>query len=288
MTSSPPAKRSFDWRDLGVRLLSAALLIPLALAAVWAGGWWFFGWMALAATRLSIEWARMCAPALGLPAQAAVASAVLLAMSATRFGVDEGAWMLLVLGAIAVALLVGRRSELPVDVGFGVIYIGAPTLAMLWLRDSEDGFQWTALLLAITWSADTGAFLVGSLLKGPKLDPRLSPKKTWSGLFGGLLAGGITGFVFPRVFDLPLSLGLGIVGVIGSVAVLTGLIGLLGSAATVAGDLWESALKRRFGVKDSGGLIPGHGGLLDRVDGLMFAALAIAAVRAVVAAVSGA
>jgi phosphatidate cytidylyltransferase len=105
-------------------------------------------------------------------------------------------------------------------------------------------------------------------LKGPKLEPRLSPKKTWSGLFGGLLAGAAAASVFPLVTDLPLS------------PLMAGVIGLVGAAATVAGDLWESALKRRFGVKDSGGLIPGHGGLLDRVDGLMFAALVIAIVRA--------
>lgn len=267
MTSSPPASRTFDWRDLGVRLLSAALLIPLALAAAWQGGWFFFLLMAVAATRLSIEWARMSAPKASLRAAAAVTVAILLAMSATRFGAQEGAWAVLVLGALAVALLFGRLTQRLTDVAFGVIYIGAPVLAMLWLRESEFGREWTALLFAVTWGADTGAFLVGSLLKGPKLQPRLSPKKTWSGLFGGLALGTAAALVFPLVFDLPLSLP------------TAALIGLVGSAATVAGDLWESALKRRFGVKDSGGLIPGHGGLLDRVDGLMFAALVIAIAR---------
>lgn len=275
MTSSPPAKRSFDWSDLGVRLLSAAILIPLALASVWFGGWFFFLLMALIVSRLSVEWGRMSAPRSGGLAALAVAVTILLAMSATRIGAQEAAWSVLVLSALGVAVVSARWSHRLTDVAFGVIYIGAPTLATLWLRDGEDGFAWTALLFAVTWSADTGAFLVGSALKGPKLEPRLSPKKTWSGLFGGLLAGTTAGFLIPLFVDLPIS------------QATAGVIGLVGSAATVAGDLWESALKRRFGVKDSGGLIPGHGGLLDRVDGLMFAALVIAGARALWAAGTG-
>ena len=264
MTSSPPARRSFDWRDFGVRLASASLLIPLALAGVWFGGWAFFLLMALIVSRLCVEWGRMTAPESRGKAALAVAAAILLAMSATRLGAQEAAWSVLVLSALAVAL------------AFGVIYIGAPTLATLWLRDSADGFEWTALLFAVTWSADTGAFLVGSILKGPKLEPRLSPKKTWSGLFGGLLAGTAAGVAISLVVDLQISVW------------TAAAIGLVASAATVAGDLWESALKRRFGVKDTGGLIPGHGGLLDRVDGLMFAALVVAVARALFGAGAGA
>lgn len=269
MTSSQPARRSFDWRDLGVRLVSAALLIAVSLAAAIYGGWFFFIVMALIVSRLSVEWGRMSAPQAPGRAALAVAAAILVAMSATRVDAQEAAWSVLVLGALAVALAFGRLTHRLTDVAFGVIYIGAPTLATLWLRDSADGFAWTVLLFAVTWSADTGAFLVGSTLKGPKLEPRLSPKKTWSGLFGGLIFGTAAGAVVPLLVDLPLS------------PLTAGFIGLVGSAATVAGDLWESALKRRFGVKDTGGLIPGHGGLLDRVDGLMFAALVVAAAHAV-------
>lgn len=276
MTSSPPARRSFDWANLGVRFLSAALLIPLALAAVWFGGAFFFLVMTLAALRLSFEWGRMSAPKAQFRAAGAVGASIVLAMAAGRLGAQEAGWAVLVLGALAVALAFGPLTHRLTDVAFGVIYIGAPTFAMLWMRDSDHGRAWTTLLFAVTWSADTGAFLIGSLLKGPKLEPRLSPKKTWSGLFGGLLAGTAAGAVFPLIFDLPLS------------PLAAGLIGLVGSAATVAGDLWESALKRRFGVKDSGGLIPGHGGLLDRVDGLMFAALVVAAARAFSAVGTGA
>ena len=132
---------------------------------------------------------------------------------------------------------------------------------------TPEGFRWTVLLFAVTWSADIFAFLVGSALKGPKLWPRFSPNKTWSGFAGGLI--GAMGSAMAVVAATRMSPSLAAAAA----------IGLGGGLATMAGDLWESMLKRRFGVKDSGDLIPGHGGLLDRVDGLMFAVLAVAGAR---------
>lgn len=122
----------------------------------------------------------------------------------------------------------------------------------------------------IAWAADSAAFAAGKFFGGPKLWPRYSPNKTWAGFAGGLIAGMLTA---------------------GALSDITGLfkhdtsasvVGLLVALATMAGDLWESALKRRFGVKDAGTLIPGHGGLLDRVDGLMFAIVAIGGIRLLV------
>jgi len=140
---------------------------------------------------------------------------------------------------------------------------------MTWLRTMPNPISWTILVFAVTWSADIGAFAVGNALKGPKLSPRYSPNKTWSGFFGGLfgavVVATLTGVISTARLSLPLALS----------------IGLVGGLATMAGDLWESMLKRHFGVKDSGDLIPGHGGLLDRVDGLMFAVLAVAGARLV-------
>ena len=129
------------------------------------------------------------------------------------------------------------------------------------------GVVWTFMLFGITWSADIAAYAFGNSLGGPKLWPRFSPNKTWSGFAGGLLAAMGVGAIMSALpwFDLNIW------------AALT--IGLVGGLATMAGDLWESMLKRHFGVKDSGDLIPGHGGLLDRVDGLMFAVIAIAGAR---------
>ena len=123
------------------------------------------------------------------------------------------------------------------------------------------------MLVAVTWAADICAFLVGSALKGPKLWPRFSPNKTWSGFAGGLLGAMLAGLLMSLAPPFQLN------------PMAAAFIGLFGGLATMAGDLWESMLKRRFGVKDSGDLIPGHGGLLDRVDGLMFAVVVIAGAR---------
>jgi phosphatidate cytidylyltransferase len=123
------------------------------------------------------------------------------------------------------------------------------------------------MLFAATWAADIGAFAVGSTLRGPKLWPRFSPNKTWSGFVGGLLAAMAAGTLMALLPAFQLNLW------------AAASIGFTVGLATMAGDLWESALKRRFGVKDSGDLIPGHGGLLDRVDGLMFAVVVMAALR---------
>lgn len=118
------------------------------------------------------------------------------------------------------------------------------------------------------WSADVLAYLVGTLLKGPRLWPRFSPNKTWSGFIGGLI-GGLAAGALVTASPWP---------DLGTLSVAWGaVLGLAGAIATMAGDLWESALKRRYGVKDAGDLIPGHGGLMDRVDGLMFAVVVIAA-----------
>jgi phosphatidate cytidylyltransferase len=143
-------------------------------------------------------------------------------------------------------------------------------VALVWLRGAPGGRVWTLMLMAVVWSADICAFLGGNALKGPKLWPVISPNKTWTGLGVGLAGGAVAGMVFSQLKIL----GPGAPGLAASAWV-----GLLAALAAMAGDLWESMLKRRFGVKDSGDLIPGHGGLLDRVDGLMFAAVLIAGVR---------
>jgi phosphatidate cytidylyltransferase len=196
--------------------------------------------------------------------------AVLAALFTANFAHYRIAWLVLVLGAGAAALIARRLASRPADAAFGVLYIGAPCLSLIWLRAREPlGARWTVLVLAVAWAADIAAFLVGNALKGPKLWPQFS-NKTWSGFIGGLAAATAAGFAVARLWPLELD------------PIKTMALGLFAGLATMAGDLWESVLKRRFGVKDSGDLIPGHGGLLDRVDGLMFAFLAVAAVRLVV------
>ncbi len=270
MTSSPPAKR-FDWRNLGQRALSAAILAPLAIACVWVGGWPFLVMMAVAVALLTIEWGEMCDRETPVRAATVMSAAILIGVFATYLGHPWIGWALVAFGAAAGALIALFRCKIdrPADIAFGVLYVGAPTVALTWLRNGVEGRGWTLMLIAVVWAADIGAFLFGNFFKGPKLWPRFSPNKTWSGFFGGLLASMATAEAV--LLCLPHEAGPG--------PRAAALVGLFTGLAAMGGDLWESALKRRFGVKDSGSLIPGHGGLLDRVDGLMFGAVVMALAR---------
>ncbi len=137
----------------------------------------------------------------------------------------------------------------------GAFYIAPAVFALIWLRAQPNGYWWLLLLAGVVWGGDVGAYLVGRLVGGPRLAPAISPGKTWSGAIGGTLAAVLAGvLIWPER------------------ASLIGPVALLLSLTAQAGDLLESAIKRRFGVKDSGRLIPGHGGLLDRLDGVLTAA----------------
>jgi phosphatidate cytidylyltransferase len=152
----------------------------------------------------------------------------------------------------------------------GVLYVGLPAVALVWLRADEPyGFQAVLFLLLTVVAADTFAYVGGRLIGGPKLWPSISPNKTWSGLLCGLAASAFAGAVFAAFVSEAAPAALAFSGFV---------LGLVAQA----GDLAESALKRRFGVKDASSLIPGHGGFLDRVDGVVFAATAAAAVALLV------
>jgi phosphatidate cytidylyltransferase len=271
MTSLPPARR-FDWSNLGVRVASAVVLVPAVLGAVWFADlpglrWMFLVLVAVAVALLAIEWGAMTAPY----APVRVSTALTVAVLAGAFLAFQHhmilAWAAVALGAAAAALVARGVAERPANAAFGVIYLAIPVVCLVWLRGMPEGRQWTVLLFVVAWAADIAAFAVGSALKGPKLWPRFSPNKTWSGFFGGLAAAAGAGAAMAAFSAIVLSVQAG------------ALIGLIAGLATMAGDLWESMLKRRFGVKDSGDLIPGHGGLLDRVDGLMFAVVVLALAR---------
>lgn len=271
MTSSPQAKK-FDWSNLGLRIASATILVPGALAAAWWGGWPFLVMIAVGVALLAIEWGGMSAPVAPIRVSAAVTVAVLAAAFLTYQGKVELGWIAAAVGAVAAALVARGVAERPADAAFGVVYIAPAAICLVWLRDTHDaisplGHWWMMLLFAGTWAADIGAYAVGTLLKGPKLWPKFSPNKTWSGFVGGLVAA------------MAASAAMAALPAFGLNLIAAALIGLAVGLATMAGDLWESMLKRRFGVKDSGDLIPGHGGLLDRVDGLMFAVVVMAIVR---------
>jgi phosphatidate cytidylyltransferase len=267
--------------NLATRIFSAAALIPAVVGAIWYGGAVFLLMLAIAIGLLSIEWGKMSAP--DAPAEVAVTItvAVLTGVFAAYNGWYRLSWLLMIGGAIAAAIASRHRTERAADAGYGVIYIAPACIIMVWLRDTASetfsletwnipgpGVSWMITLFAVTWAADIGAYGVGRIVGGTKLWPRISPNKTWAGFVGGLIIATLVGLAAWRL--LP-ALG---------ISVRTALIvGFAGGAATMAGDLWESILKRRFGVKDSGDLIPGHGGLFDRVDGLMFAVMAVAFCR---------
>lgn len=256
-------------------MVSAAVLIPtVVFATVWREDWLFLLLVALGAALLAVEWGLMTERETPTRIATAVAVSVVAAVFAAWLGFQlqhhvSEAFVLLVFGALAAGLYARTLKASAVDAAYGVFYVGWPCVALVWLREQRDGSAWTILLFAIAWSADVAAYALGNLLGGPKLWPRFSPNKTWSGFLGGLLAAIVVSALVASLARIGLPLW--------AAAVLGLGVGL----ATMAGDLWESALKRRFGVKDAGHLIPGHGGLMDRVDGLMFAVIAMAAARLV-------
>jgi phosphatidate cytidylyltransferase len=252
------------------------VLAATALGAVWVYNWpqplWrapFLSLIAIGAVLLSIEWSAMASPRGGRRVTVVTAAAIVGVVLLAFVGQYGAAWSLIGLGGLAAAVVAGRAGDRAVDAAYGVLYIAPACLVLVWLAGSEQGSGWTLMLFACTWAADSCAFIVGSALKGPRLWPRWSPKKTWSGFIGGLI-GATAASVGVAAAFMRLSLA--------GAAVM----GLIGGLATMAGDLWESMLKRRYGVKDTGDLIPGHGGLLDRVDGMMFAVMVFAAARLIV------
>jgi phosphatidate cytidylyltransferase len=259
--------KGFDWRNLAIRVASGTVLVPTVLAAVWAGGWAIVIMVSVAACLLAREWAEMSADRGRKRVMAVIALAVIAPVIAAHYERHLLAWSLAGVGAVVAALAAKGAVERRADAAYGVIYIAAPCVALVWLRASPEGMAWTLLLFLTTWFTDIGAYAVGNIVKGPKLWPRFSPNKTWSGFFGGLACGTVAAVLVWGFTNIAMTAGVAV------------LVGLLGALATMAGDLWESVLKRRFGVKDSGDLIPGHGGLLDRVDGLMFAVMIVCAAR---------
>jgi phosphatidate cytidylyltransferase len=261
--AAPPA--NID--DLGQRVLSAIVLIPMALGAAIAGGPWLAGAAGAAIVAMSYEWARMSEPK---SQNAAWLFALIGALGGVMFAShDRFEWAFAWIAAWAAASALRRRTVSHViETAGGVFYIGAPCVAFLWLRAQPDiGRDAIIALFAIIWSVDIAAYFAGRLVGGKLLWPSVSPQKTYSGLIGGIIAGAGAAVAFASVLGLAPTPW----GIAGAVLAVFGL----------AGDLFESALKRRFGVKDASKLIPGHGGVLDRLDGMIAATSAAAIALAV-------
>jgi phosphatidate cytidylyltransferase len=265
--AQPEAKRR--WNDLGKRVASAVVMLPLALGCLWFGGLPFAALVVLVGLGLAVEWVQLCRDEIASIPAVFVPTGVVGATVLAALGLYGLAMAVAVVAALAILLV---PSNDKIRLAAGLPYFVPASLALLWLRsDQVVGFTNLLVLLVIIWSNDIGAYLVGRLVGGPRLAPAISPGKTWSGAVGGLLCG--------------VAVGLGIAAIThGSVAPLRlfALSVVLGIVSQV-GDLFESMLKRHFGVKDSGRLIPGHGGLLDRLDGL----LAVAPIAAMLVLATG-
>jgi len=249
------------------RFASASVLAPTAIAVAYIGGWLFLGLCAVAAAVILWEWTslvfRGTDPRIFIPGLAAL-------LAATALTGEGQAWAAIAMIAIG-ALLAGgvvaawpRRypgSNRVLWGAGGVVYAGIALVAPVLLRaDPQLGLVALLFLFAVVWATDILAYAVGRMVGGPLLWPRISPNKTWAGAVGGVVGGVAAGTSVAYAS-----------GVDKLVAV--GIVALLLSVLTQAGDLFESAVKRRFGAKDAGSLIPGHGGLMDRLDGFLVAAL---------------
>lgn len=273
--------------NLVTRILSALVLIPVVAAAIWAGRPWFDILVIFFAGMMAWEWARISgrrrdpadpSPAARLPVgNWTPAGVILLLLVLLLLAIDRCPEMaalnwpiwLLVPGAAVLATLGAwsAHGSRALWFGLGVFYVAVPSLALLWLRDDPVtglGFETLIWILALVIATDTGAYAAGRSIGGPKLAPRISPNKTWSGLCGGILAAALVGLTAALWLDH---------ASVWKLMILSGVLAVIEQI----GDLFESAFKRRFGMKDSSHIIPGHGGVLDRVDGLLAVSVAVAA-----------
>ena len=265
--ANPGEERARDRLAIGaemrLRLISAAVLVPVVIAFTWAHEISFSLVVLVAGGIILQEWLRMVGAGeatmlrwtgwIAITAVAVVAFVLPPTVSVAGIGV-----------AVALVFAVARLSGAGVPAQWvvaGVIYSGLAVVSLIALRKGADGFGVVLFVFLVAWATDTAAFIVGRRLGGPRLWRSVSPAKTWSGALGGLFAGTALGVLVAMLLDVPPSLGVVLAAAIVAVA-------------AQAGDLLESAAKRRFQVKDAGSIIPGHGGVMDRVDGLVAAGVA--------------
>jgi phosphatidate cytidylyltransferase len=260
--ANPPGTITPGSSELTLRVCSALVLVPLAIGTAYLGGWPFAIFWSIAAVGVFWEWSALVTDKERRSVIVGGWIALVASLALAAAGRPIGAVIIVALGIIGIAPLAPAQQR-----GWaagGVPYAGAIGIAPILLRsDSEVGFVAVMFLFAIVWTTDIAAYFLGRLIGGPKLLPRVSPKKTWSGAIGGLAAAVLAAITVAKLAGLS-----GLISIAFVAAVL--------SAVSQAGDLFESQLKRRFGAKDSSHLIPGHGGLMDRLDGFVFAAFVAA------------
>jgi phosphatidate cytidylyltransferase len=251
--ASPRSAGGELWR----RVASAMVLAPLAIVSAYLGGVAFTTFWGLAAIGVAWEWFGLVSG----PRLLLLISVVTLGGATVLFTVGGGfsaiAW--LVLGAVVAAAAAphGRRGWTLASIGSAGAVLAAPVMLR---ADAQWGFRAVILLFAVVWTTDVAAYFVGRQVGGPRLWPAVSPKKTWSGALAGMVAAVLVGVGVAKIAGL---------SDLVAIAALCGGLSVVGQA----GDLLESAVKRRFGTKDASRLIPGHGGLMDRLDGFVAAAV---------------
>ena len=246
--------------ELALRVCSALVLVPLAIATAYLGGWPFDLFWGAAAIGVLWEWSSLVARNEQLSVLLAGGASLALAVVLVATGHVLPALIVVAMGALGAASL--TLAERRTWVAGALPYAGALAMGPIILRsDGEQGFLAVLFLFAIVWTTDIGAYFAGCALGGPKLVPGVSPNKTWAGAIGGLLASVLAALVVAKMAALTSLFALAMLAVVLSVS-------------AQAGDLFESFLKRRFNAKDSSHLIPGHGGLMDRLDGFVTASVA--------------
>lgn len=256
-----PAVVAEQERNFLTRVIAALVLAPTAIVIAYAGGWLWAALVTLVAIGLYVEWLMIAGAARRTGVVASGVVALVIAGFCLASGHLEASLLVLALGFAGVALLSPERRAWTAT---GFFYAAAAEVASVLVRlDPVWGFAALILILLVVWVTDIGGYFAGRGIGGPKLWPRVSPKKTWAGAFGGFAA------------SLVIAVGFAAFG-LGKTGPLM-LLGAILSIVSQLGDLFESAVKRRFGVKDSSHLIPGHGGLLDRLDGFV-AAVVLAAI----------
>jgi phosphatidate cytidylyltransferase len=254
-----------DHNPQSLRVVSAAVLAPIPLVAIWFGAPWLALLVGLAGGVMAWEWGRLCQAETWGPSGVLLVAVVVVAVCVGAAGGVPPAVILAAAGAgLVYAVARQRRDGEPQWLAFGVVWLALPCVLLLWLARPEIAGRNTLLwLFAVVWATDIGAYEIGRRVGGPRLAPRWSPRKTWAGLVGGIGCAALVGWATA-----------GLLGISPAAPLVLASGGL--AIVEQFGDLAESVAKRRFGVKDSSGLIPGHGGLLDRLDGLLAVIPAVA------------